>query len=355
MVKAYAAQNKDAPLAPMEIRRRELGPSDVSIAIRYCGICHSDLHKARDEWGVTQYPIVPGHEIVGQIEATGSAVGKFKTGDWVGIGCLIDSCLTCQSCKNGQEQHCEKGATYTYNSPDIHLGGMTYGGYSEKIIVDEAFVLRIPKELDPAAAAPLLCAGITIYSPMVRWNVKKGEKVGVAGIGGLGHVAVKIAKALGSHVTAITTSESKAQAARILGADDSLISNDADAMAKNVQTLDVIIDSIPASHDVDALLQLLKRDGVLVLVGLPAEPLQVFAKTLARKSRILTGSQIGGITQTQEMLDFCAAHGIVADVEIIPIQKINEAYARMKKGDVHYRFVIDMASLKESNKKSTAR
>jgi uncharacterized zinc-type alcohol dehydrogenase-like protein len=342
----YAATSATAPFTPFSFARRDPTPSDVQIDILFCGVCHSDLHTARGEWGGTVYPVVPGHEIVGRVAATGSAVTKFKAGDLVGVGCMVDSCQHCASCAEGLEQYCEEGMVGTYNSPDRHTTGVTYGGYSRAIVVDEKFVLRVSEKLDPAAAAPLLCAGITTWSPLRHWRVGKGHRVGVVGLGGLGHMAIKLAHALGAHVVLFTTSPDKADDARKLGADEVVISRDAEAMRARTNSLDFIINTVAAPHNLDAYLTLLKRDGVMTLVGAPAEPHpspEVF--NLIMKRRSLAGSLIGGIAETQEMLDFCAEHGIVSEVEIIPIQQIDTAYERMLKSDVKYRFVIDMSSL----------
>ena len=332
------------------IGRRDPTAHDVQIDILFCGICHSDLHHVRDEFGSlmpTIYPIVPGHEIVGRVTKVGSAVTKFKPGDLVAVGCMVDSDGTCPSCQAGLEQFCPN-MTLTFNSPDKHLGGVTYGGYSESIVVDERFVLRVPANLDLAGAAPLLCAGITTYSPMRRWGVTKGKKVGVVGLGGLGHMGVKFAKAFGAHVVVFTTSPGKQEDALRLGADEVVVSRHADEMQKHTGSFDFILDTISADHDINAYINLLRRDGNLTLVGAPAKPLAVAAFGLLFGRRSLSGSLIGGIAETQEMLDFCGEHGITADVEVIKIQDINEAYERMLKSDVKYRFVIDMASLKSS-------
>ena len=342
----YAAQSATTPLAPFSFERREPGPKDVQIEILYCGVCHSDLHTARNEWTNTIYPVVPGHEIVGRVSKVGSQVKKFKAGDAAGVGCLVYSCGHCENCKDGLENYCEQGLGGTYNSEDNHLGGMTYGGYSRSIVVDEAFVLQIPKNLDLAATAPLLCAGITTYSPLRHWRVGKGQKVGVVGLGGLGHMGLKLAHAMGAHVVLFTTSANKIEDAKRLGADEVVLTKDASQMEKHVNTFDFILDTVSADHDVNAYLNLLKRDATMVLVGAPEKPVPVAAFSLIPKRRQFAGSMIGGLPETQEMLDFCAEHNIVSDIEIIPIQKINEAYERMLKSDVKYRFVIDMASLK---------
>lgn len=343
---AYAAPSADAPFAPFSLERRKPGPRDVRIDILFCGVCHSDLHTARGEWSGTVYPCVPGHEIIGRVVETGAEVTTHKPGDLVGVGCMVDSCQHCASCAEGLEQYCVEGMVGTYNSPDKHTGGTTYGGYSKAIVVDEKFVLRISDKLDPAAAAPLLCAGITTWSPLRHWKVGKGHRVGVVGLGGLGHMAVKLAHALGAHVVLFTTSPGKVQSALDLGADEVVISRDAEAMKARSGTLDFILNTVAAPHDLDPFLQALKRDGAMVLVGAPATAHPSPSVTnLIMKRRSLAGSLIGGIKETQEMLDFCAEHGIVSDIEIIPIQQIDTAYARMLKGDVRYRFVIDLASL----------
>jgi alcohol dehydrogenase (NADP+) len=347
--KAYAAGGAATPLAPVTIARRSPGPQDVQIEILFCGVCHSDLHQARDEWHdmmPTVYPCVPGHEIVGRVVKVGSAVKKFKEGDIASVGCLVDSCRTCTSCRADQEQYCEVGITLTYNFPDTHLGGVTYGGYSDSIVVDEAFVVRVPNGLDPAGAAPLLCAGITTYSPMRHWKVSKGKKVGVLGLGGLGHMGVKFAHAFGAHTVLFTSSPNKSADGLRLGADEVVVSKNEAEMLKHANSFDFILDTIPADHDLNPYLQLLKLDGTMTMVGAPANPAPVGVFNLLFKRRSLAGSIIGGLRETQEMLDFCGEHGITSDVEIIPIQQINHAYDRLLKSDVKYRFVIDMASLK---------
>jgi uncharacterized zinc-type alcohol dehydrogenase-like protein len=330
------------------ISRREPTQHDVQLEILFCGICHSDLHTVRDEWRdvmPTVYPCVPGHEIVGRVTKVGSAVKKFKPGDIAAVGCLVDTDRTCPECQTGLEQFCPN-MTLTFNSPDKHLGGVTYGGYSDGIVVDERFVLRVPANLDLAGAAPLLCAGITTYSPMRHWGVAKGKRVGVVGLGGLGHMGVKFAHALGAHVVVFTTSPNKKDDALRLGADEVVVSRDADEMQKHAGSFDFILDAVSADHDINAYIQLLRRDGNLTLVGAPAKPLAVAGFGLLFARRSLSGSLIGGIPETQEMLDFCGQHNITADVEVIPIQKVNEAYDRLLKSDVKYRFSIDMASLK---------
>lgn len=345
--KAYASAGAKSPLAPISITRRDPGEHDVQIEILFCGICHSDLHQARSEWSAmpTVYPCVPGHEIVGRVSKVGSAVTRFKPGDLSAVGCLVDSDGNCPECQSGLEQFCPS-MTFTYNSPDVHLGGVTYGGYSDSIVVKEHFVLRVPSNLNLAGTAPLLCAGITTYSPMRHWGVTKGKKVGVVGLGGLGHMAVKFAHALGAHVVVFTTSPNKKEDALRLGADDVVISKDANQMSNQEGSFDFIIDTVSAEHDINAYIQLLCPDGNLTLVGAPDKPYAVSALGLLFKRRSLSGSLIGGIAETQEMLDFCGKHNITADVEIIPIQKVNEAYERLSRADVKYRFSIDMASLK---------
>jgi uncharacterized zinc-type alcohol dehydrogenase-like protein len=346
--KAYSAASATSPLASTKIVRRDPTDTDVQIEILFCGICHSDLHQVRNEWsGVmpTVYPCVPGHEIVGRVTQVGPAVKKFRAGDLASVGCLVDTDRTCPECKAGLEQFCPN-PTLTYNFPDKHLGGVTYGGYSESVVVDERFVLRVPTNLNLAGVAPLLCAGITTYSPMHHWGVTKGKKVGVVGLGGLGHMGVKFAHALGAHTVVFTTSPNKADDARRLGADEVVVSRNADEMAKHAGSFDFILDAVSADHDINAYLQLLRRDGNITLVGAPEKPLAVAAFGLLFGRRSLSGSPIGGIPETQEMLDFCGKHNITSDVEVIPIQKVNEAYERLLKSDVKYRFSIDMASLK---------
>ena len=346
--KAYAAAAPTSSMASTTISRREPNEHDVQIEILFCGICHSDLHTVRDEWKSvfpTVYPCVPGHEIVGRVTRTGSGVKRFKPGDIAAVGCLVDSDRSCSECRAGLEQFCPN-MTLTYNSPDTHLGGVTYGGYSEGIVVDERFVLRVPSALDLAAAAPLLCAGITTYSPLRHWGVTKGKKVGVVGLGGLGHMAVKFAHALGAHVVVFTTSPGKKEDALRLGADEVVISRHSNEMKKHAGSFDFILDAVSADHDINAYIDLLRRDGALTLVGAPEKPLSVAAFSLIFGRRTLSGSPIGGIPETQEMLDFCGEHHITADVQVIPIQQVNEAYDRLVKSDVKYRFSIDMASLK---------
>lgn len=344
-VPAIGNFSADAPLQNLTIQRRDLTPHDVEIEILYCGVCHSDLHQARGEWGGTEYPCVPGHEIVGRVLRVGGHVEGFKQGDLAAVGCLVDSCRECQPCRDHQEQFCENGATYTYNSPDKHQGGHTFGGYSGQIVVDESYVLRLPENLDPAAAAPLLCAGITTYSPLKRWNVGPGQKVGVVGLGGLGHMGIKLAKAMGAYVVVFTTSPSKAEDARRLGADEVALSTDRAQMKHWRMKLDFVLDTVSAPHAADDYLSTLKLDGTMVLVGLPTEPLAVSAFNIIVPRRNFTGSSIGGIRETQEMLDFCSEHNIVSDIELIRADQVNEAWERLLKGDVKYRFVIDMATL----------
>lgn len=345
-VKAFGTVAADADLKALNINRREVTPTDIEIQILYCGVCHSDLHTARNDWGGTLYPLVPGHEIVGRVTQVGSKVTKLKVGDLAGVGCLVGSCSTCDSCKKDLEQYCSTGWVGTYNGPDVHLGGHTFGGYSEKIVVDEHFVLTLPSNLDLAAVAPLLCAGITTWSPLKHWNVGKGSKVAVVGLGGLGHMAIKLAKGLGASVTLFSRTPDKIQDATSLGADAVIISTDENQMNSVVGAFDLIIDTVPTIHDINPYVASLATSGTLVLVGYlgPLDPfLNSVPLILGRKS--VAGSLIGGIAETQEMLDFCGAHNIVSDVEIIKMNDINEAYERMIKSDVKYRFVIDMATL----------
>jgi uncharacterized zinc-type alcohol dehydrogenase-like protein len=345
--KAYSAASATSPLASDTIARRDPTEHDVQIEILFCGICHSDVHAVRNEWSdflSTTYPIVPGHEIVGRVTKVGSAVTKYKPGDLAGVGCLVDSDGTCPHCKTGLEQFCPN-PTLTYNSPDKHkTAPVTYGGYSDSVVVDERFVLRVPDNLDLAGVAPLLCAGITTYSPLRHWGVTKGKKVGVVGIGGLGHMGVKFARAFGARVVVFTTSPDKKEDALRLGADEVVVSRNADEMQQHAGSFDFILDTVSANHDINAYLNLLRLDGNITLVGAPEKPLEVAAFSLIVARRSLSGSSIGGIAQTQEMLDFCGEHNITADVEVIPIQKVNEAYERLLKSDVKYRFCIDMAS-----------
>ena len=347
--KAYSAASATSPLANDTIARRDPTEHDVQIEILFCGICHSDVHSVRNEWSdfmSTTYPIVPGHEIVGRVTKVGSAVTKYKPGDLAGVGCMVDSDGTCPHCKTGLEQFCQN-VTLTYNSPDKHkTAPVTYGGYSDSVVVDERFVLRVPPNLDLAGVAPLLCAGITTYSPLRHWGVTEGKKVGVVGLGGLGHMGVKLAHAMGARVVVFTTSPDKKEDALRLGADEVVVSRNADEMQKHAGSFDFILDTVAAKHDINAYLNLLRLDGNITLVGAPEKPLEVAAFSLIMGRRSLSGSMIGGIAETQEMLDFCGEHNITADVEVIPIQKVNEAYERVLESDVKYRFVIDMASLK---------
>ncbi len=348
-VKAFGTEAADKPLKQMTIERREVTAKDIEIDILYCGVCHSDLHTARNDWGGTVYSAVPGHEIVGKVTKVGSDVTKLKVGDYAAVGCMVDSCQTCDSCKQDLEQYCQKGFTGTYNGKDKHLGGHTFGGYSEKVVVDENFVLKVPKNLDLAAVAPLLCAGITTWSPLRHWNVKEGSKVAVIGLGGLGHMAIKLAKGLGAEVTLFSRSPSKEKDAKELGADAVIISTDASQMKSVTGKFDVIIDTVPYVHDVNPYVSTLTINGTIVLVGYLGglEPiLNTVPMILGRKS--VAGSLIGGIAETQEMLDFCGKHNIVSEIEMINMQDINEAYERMLKSDVRYRFVIDMKSLKDN-------
>ncbi|MBZ9730314.1 NAD(P)-dependent alcohol dehydrogenase [Salegentibacter sp. JZCK2] len=348
-VKAYGAQSSDANLKSLNIERREITADDVQIEIEYCGVCHSDIHQVRNDWKNSKYPVVPGHEIIGRVTQVGKNVHNFNEGDLVGVGCMVDSCQECDSCKEDLEQFCENGATLTYNSKDKHLGGHTFGGYSEQIVVDKEFVLKIPENIDAKATAPLLCAGITTWSPLRHWKVKKGDKVGVIGLGGLGHMGVKFAHALGAHVVMITTSPSKSEDAKKLGAHEVLISKNEDDMKKQAGTFDFLLNTVPVGHDMNPYIALLKRDATMVLVGAiePLDPVHGGGLIGGRKS--IAGSVIGGIKETQEMLDFCGEHNIVSDIEMIDMQNINEAFDRVVKSDVKYRFVIDMKSLKKQN------
>lgn len=345
-VKAFGTEAADKALQPIQIRRRAVGAHDVEMEILYCGICHSDLHQIKNDFGGTTYPIVPGHEIVGRVTAVGEHVKDFKAGELAAVGCIVDSCGHCEYCKNGIEQFCDEGATYSFNSPDKVLGGVSLGGFSQTYVCNEKYVLHMPDFKDLAAAAPLLCAGITVYSPLKHWGAGPGKKVGILGIGGLGHLAIKIAKAMGAHVVVFTTSASKVEDAKRLGADEAVLSSDAGKMAKYARSLHFIIDTVSAKHDVNPYLNVLRHDGAVVLVGLPPQPLEVNAFSVVMGNRSFAGSNIGGIAETQEMLDFCAKHNIVAEIEKIDINYVNTAFERLEKGDVHYRFVIDMASLK---------
>jgi len=344
--RAYAVQDPRSPLAPFEIDRREVGDHDVRVEIAYCGICHSDIHQVKDEWGGSTFPMVPGHEIVGRVKAVGAHVTKFKPGDMAGVGCMVDSCRECDPCKEDTEQFCEKGAAYTYNGTEMDRKTPTYGGYSTQVVVDEAFVLKVPENLDPAGAAPLLCAGVTTYSPLRRWGCKAGDRVGVVGLGGLGHMAVKLAASMGAEVTMLSTSRAKEADARKLGAHAFALTSDESTFEKLAGHFNLIVNTISAPHDYNKYLGMLKPHGTMVLVGAPPESIPVSAFSLIFGNKRLVGSLIGGIAETQEMLDYCGEHEIVSEVEVIPAQKINEAYERMLKGDVRYRFVIDCASLR---------
>jgi uncharacterized zinc-type alcohol dehydrogenase-like protein len=345
-VRAYAAQSPTSPIAPFAIERREPGEHDIHIEILYSGICHSDLHQAHDDWGGALFPMVPGHEIVGRVKAVGSKVTKVKVGDFAGVGCMVDSCRECSACKEDLEQYCERGATWTYNSKERNSDRLTFGGYSEAIVVEERFVVSIPASMDLKAVAPLLCAGITTYSPLRHWKVSPGQKVGVIGLGGLGHMGIKFAKAMGAHVVMITTSPEKGKDAQRLGADEVLLSKDAAAMASHALSFDFLLNTIPVSHDVNPYLALLRRDATMVMVGvLTALDPPVMGGSLIFGRKHLTGSGIGGMAETQEMIDFCAEKGIVSDIEMIAMNQVNEAYERLVKNDVKYRFVIDMATM----------
>ena len=346
--KAYAAQSPKDSLAPFSFQRREVGAHDVQIEILYCGVCHSDIHQARNEWGNSIYPMVPGHEIVGRVIKVGDQVTKFKVGDLAGVGCFVDSCRKCPQCKSGQEQYCEEGMSPTYNGYEQDGKTPTYGGYSTQIVVDEDYTLKVSPKLPLEGVGPLLCAGITTYSPLRHWNVGKGHKVGVLGLGGLGHMGVKLASAFGAEVTMLSTSASKEADAKRLGAHHFALTSKPDVLKQLSNHFDFILDTVSAPHDYEAYLNTLRTDGVLICVGLPPEPMGVPAFSLVPRRRSIAGSMIGGIAETQEMLDYCAAHNIVSDVEVIPIQQINEAYERTIKGQVKYRFVIDIASLKDA-------
>jgi uncharacterized zinc-type alcohol dehydrogenase-like protein len=346
--RAYAAVSPAGAMQPFSIERRAVGPTDVRIQILFCGVCHSDLHQVRNEWQgtiPTRYPCVPGHEIVGRVTAVGNEVTRFQEGDYAGVGCLVGSCGTCTSCRSGLENYCEQIPTFTYNSLDAATGTVTYGGYSESIVVNEKFTLRISDKLDLAAVAPLLCAGITTYSPLRHWKVGKGQKVGIVGLGGLGHMGVKFAHAFGAHVVLFTTSEGKREDARRLGADEVVVSRNLDEMMKHMNSFDFILDTVSAPHDINAYIALLNLNGTLTMVGAPEQPLPTSVINLLFKRRSFSGSIIGGLQETQEMLDFCAEHGITADIERITIQQIDQAFERLQRGEVKYRFVIDMASL----------
>ncbi|WP_287830775.1 NAD(P)-dependent alcohol dehydrogenase [Idiomarina sp.] len=349
MTKSYAAQSENSGMAPHTIERREPRADDVAIDILYCGVCHTDIHYVQNDWGGTIYPVVPGHEIIGRVTAVGEDVKDYKEGDIVGVGCMVDSCRSCEACDQGLEQYCLSGMVPTYNGEDKHDGSITYGGYSENVVVSDRFVVRVPDSLDPAKSAPLLCAGITTYSPLRHYGVKQGDKVGVIGMGGLGHMGVKFAKAMGAEVTLFTRSESKVKEAKKQGADHVVISTDPEQMEAVAETFDFMLDTVPVQHDLNPYLNCLKFDGTHILVGLlePVDP-ALQAGQLVMKRRVLAGSLIGGMPETQEMLDFCGEHGIHCDVEMLDIKNINEAFERMKKGDVKYRFVIDMDTLKQS-------
>ncbi|CAI0820672.1 NAD(P)-dependent alcohol dehydrogenase [Serratia ficaria] len=344
---AYAAHDAKSALVPFDYQPRALRDHDVQIKVLFCGVCHSDLHQARNEWSNTLYPVVPGHEIVGRVSAVGSHVSAYQVGDLVGVGCMVDSCRSCPSCEEGLEQYCENGFTGTYNGQDRQTGAVTYGGYSTDMVVDQDFVLRVPANLDPAGVAPLLCAGITTYSPLRQWGAGPGKKVGIVGLGGLGHMGVKLARAMGAHVVLFTTSPSKIEDAKRLGAHEVVISRNPEEMAQHANSFDFILNTVAAQHDLNPFLNLLRRDGTLTLVGAPEHDHpspQVF--NLIMKRRRIAGSLIGGIAETQEMLDFCGQHGITSDIELIPMQQINQAYERMLKSDVKYRFVVDIDSLR---------
>ncbi|MEW5764362.1 MAG: NAD(P)-dependent alcohol dehydrogenase [Acidobacteriota bacterium] len=345
-VSAYAAADSKSPLAPFVVERRDPGPHDVSIDILFCGICHSDIHQVRDEWGGSLFPMVPGHEIVGRVREAGARVKRFRKGDLVGVGCMVDSCRECDPCRRDLEQFCEKGAAFTYNGTEMDRTTRTYGGYSSAVVVDERFVLKVPENLDPAGAAPLLCAGITTYSPLRRFGCKEGDRVGVVGLGGLGHMAVKLAASMGAEVTLFSTSKSKEADGRRLGAAAFALSTDDSVFERLAGRFDFLIDTISAPHDYNRCLALLKPERTMVLVGAPPQPAPVSAFSLIGGNKRLAGSLIGGIAETQEMLDYCGAKGIVSDVEVIPVQGVNEAYERVLSGDVRYRFVIDASSLK---------
>ena len=345
LAKAYAVSSPTAALAPFQVERRAVGAHDVQIEIAYCGICHSDIHQVRDEWGGAKYPMVPGHEIVGRVTAVGAHVKKFQVGDLAGVGCMVDSCRTCPSCQRQLEQFCDKGSAFTYNGTEMDRKTPTYGGYSSSVVVDEAFTLKVSPKLDLAAVAPLLCAGITTFSPLRRFHTKAGDKVGVVGLGGLGHMAVKLAAAMGAEVTMLSTSSSKEADARKLGAQHFGLTSDPATFKALAGQFDLIIDTISAPHDYNKYLGLLRLEGAMVLLGVPPEPAPVAAGSLIFGHKVLTGSLIGGIAETQEMLDFCAEHNIFSEIELIPVQQVNEAYDRMMKNDVRYRFVLDMKTL----------
>jgi uncharacterized zinc-type alcohol dehydrogenase-like protein len=347
-IKAYGTTAATEDLKPLDIKRRAVGNNDIKIDITHCGVCHSDIHTVRNDWKGSTYPVIPGHEIIGRVTEVGAGVSNFKAGDLVGVGCMVDSCHTCPSCQQDLEQFCENGATFTYNSPNKHIEGtQTYGGYSTSVVVDKEFVLRVPENLDPAAAAPLLCAGITTWSPLSHWKVKKGDKVGVIGLGGLGHMGVKFANALGAHVVMITTSPEKGKDAKALGAHEVLVSKNPDEMKKHTGSFDFILNTIPVGHEMDQYLALLKIDATMVLVGAIEAMKPFHGGSIIMGRKRVAGSLIGGIKETQEMLDFCGEHNITSDIELINMQDINTAYERVTSNDVKYRFVIDMASLKD--------
>jgi len=343
--KAYAAINERSPLAPFEFNRREVGAHDVLIEILYCGVCHSDIHQARGEWGNSIFPMVPGHEIVGRVVRVGAKVTKHKQGDLAGIGCFVDSCRACSSCAAGEEQYCRGHVSFTYNGTERDGVTPTHGGYSSQIVVDESYILKISPKLDLKAVAPLLCAGITTYSPLKHWKVGPASRIAVLGLGGLGHMGVKFGKAFGAHVTVISTSKSKEEDARRLGADAFLLSSDSEATQRAAESFDLILDTVSAEHDLNSVLSMIKLDGTLVLVGVPPQAPAIHPFSLIPRRRSIAGSMIGGIRETQEMLDFCAERGIVSDIELIPVSEINNAYTRMIKGDVRYRFVLDLKTL----------
>lgn len=344
----YAAQSETSDLEPFKFNRRDLGATDIAFDILYCGVCHSDLHQVRDDWGFSQYPMVPGHEVVGKVTAVGDKVKKFSVGQLVGVGCLVDSCRNCHACQGGEEQFCQEGSIQTYNGLDKHLGGMTYGGYSKQMVVDEDFVLKIPENLDPAACAPLLCAGITTYSPLKRAGVGSGSKVGIVGLGGLGHMAVKIAAAMGAEVVVISRTDAKRSDAKKLGASDYLAMDNYQAVDQAENSFDFILDTVSAQHDINKLFNLLKPEATLTQVGLPSEDLSVSVFPLVFKRINFTGSLIGGIPETQEVLDFCGKHSITADIELVPMTDINQVFRRLEKGDVKYRFVLDIVNWQAS-------
>jgi uncharacterized zinc-type alcohol dehydrogenase-like protein len=345
-IKAWGVAAAGEALGPMTIRRRELGPRDVLLEVQFCGVCHSDIHQARDEWSGALFPMVPGHEIVGRVARVGGEVSKLAVGDTGGVGCFVDSCRDCATCADGMEQFCERGAAFTYNSTEMDRKTPTFGGYSTHVVVDERYVARVPAGLDPAGAAPLLCAGITTYSPLRQWGCKPGHRVGVVGLGGLGHMAVKLAASMGAKVTVLSTSPAKEADARRLGATDFAVTRDAGALDRLARKLDLIIDTVSAPHDYNAYLRLVRPRGAMVLVGIPTAPATLRPQAVINGNKCLAGSMIGGVAETQEMLDYCGQHGIVSDIELIPIEKLNEAYDRVVKSDVRYRFVIDLASLR---------